>query len=205
VQFDQRNRDAILAGEVTLTLRRWRRRQAVAGHRYRTSLGIVEVDSVEVIEPQDLDDADARAAGCTSIDELLEQVDGDPSVPLYRVAFHVVHEPDPRDVLAASAHLDAGELAELDSRLDRLDRASSHGPWTRATLRLVADRPGTRAADLAASVGRDTQPFKVDVRKLKNLGLTRSLEVGYELSPRGRAYLDAVASGADGDTPTSTG
>ena len=31
--------------------------------------------------------------------------------------------------------------------------------------------------------------FKLDVRKLKRLGLTVSLEVGYELSPRGRAYL----------------
>ena len=34
--------------------------------------------------------------------------------------------------------------------------------------------------------------FKRDVRKLKELGLTRSLEVGYELSPRGRAYLDGA-------------
>jgi hypothetical protein len=46
-----------------------------------------------------------------------------------------------------------------------------------------------RAGDLAADFGRDLQPFKTDVRKLKNLGLTISLEVGYELSPRGRAYL----------------
>ena len=38
---------------------------------------------------------------------------------------------------------------------------------------------------------RETKPFKLDVRKLKNLGLTISLKVGYELSPRGRAYLDA--------------
>ena len=204
MQFDQRNRDAILAGVVTLTFRRWKRRQAVAGNRYRTSLGMVEVDSVEVVAPADIDAADARAAGCASVDELLEQVGGDPSLPLYRVAFHVVHEPDPRDVLASSGHLDAHDLATLDARLDRLDRASSHGPWTRSTLRLVADRPRTRAADLAASVGRDTQPFKVDVRKLKNLGLTRSLEVGYELSERGRAYLDALGRDAD-DSPPPTG
>ena len=48
-----------------------------------------------------------------------------------------------------------------------------------------------RAPDLAASLGRETLPFKRDVRKLKELGLTESLEVGYRLSPRGRAYLDA--------------
>jgi hypothetical protein len=59
-------------------------------------------------------------------------------------------------------------------------------------LRAIAARPATRAADLAASFGRETQPFKLDVRKLKNLGLTLSLEVGYRLSPRGEAYLAAV-------------
>ena len=58
-------------------------------------------------------------------------------------------------------------------------------------LRAIKARPATRAADLAASFGRDTQPFKLDVRKLKNLGLTLSLEVGYRLSPRGEAYLAA--------------
>ncbi|HEY0402430.1 MAG TPA: hypothetical protein VGD09_10460 [Blastococcus sp.] len=62
-------------------------------------------------------------------------------------------------------------------------------PRTREILRLIADRPGVRAPDLAASLGRETLPFKRDVRKLKELGLTHSLEVGYEISPRGRAYL----------------
>ena len=59
-------------------------------------------------------------------------------------------------------------------------------------LRAIAARPATRAADLAAGFGRETQPFKLDVRKLKNLGLTISLEVGYRLSPRGEAYLAAI-------------
>ena len=92
-------------------------------------------------------------------------------------------------MLAASADLSPADRAELDRRLDRLDRAAAHGPWTRAALAVIAGRPGRRAADLAAWFGRETQPFKTDVRKLKNLGLTESLEVGYRLSPRGEAYL----------------
>ena len=52
-----------------------------------------------------------------------------------------------------------------------------------------------RAEDLAASVGREKPPFKLDVRKLKNLGLTESLPVGYRLSPRGRSYLRATKRG----------
>ena len=63
------------------------------------------------------------------------------------------------------------------------------GSWTRQTMRLIADRPHVRAPDLAASVGRDTAPFKNDVRKLKALGLTISHSPGYELSPRGHALL----------------
>jgi hypothetical protein len=51
-----------------------------------------------------------------------------------------------------------------------------------------------RAADLAASVGREKHPFKVDVRKLKELGLTESLERGYRLSPRGRVLLERLGA-----------
>ena len=68
-----------------------------------------------------------------------------------------------------------------------------------ATLDLIRRRPHTRAPDLAAEVGRERDPFKIDVRKLKNLGLTRSFEVGYEVSPRGLAYLgtDRAEAGLD--------
>ena len=45
---------------------------------------------------------------------------------------------------------------------------------------------------LAELLGRERPALKTDVRKLKRLGLTESLEVGYELSPRGRAFLDAT-------------
>ena len=56
----------------------------------------------------------------------------------------------------------------------------------------VAAAKEVAASQLARKLGRETLPFKVDVRKLKKLGLTQSFEVGYEISPRGRAYLDAT-------------
>ena len=88
-----------------------------------------------------------------------------------------------------SADLTDLDLTDLDGKLERLDRASSHGPWTMATLAIIRRRPHTRAPDLADELGRERDPFKIDVRKLKNLGLTQSFEVGYALSPRGEAYL----------------
>jgi hypothetical protein len=105
----------------------------------------------------------------------------------------VVDGADPRDELAATADLGSDEVADIAARLARLDKASRHGPWTAATLELIATQPGVRAADLAASVGRETAPFKLDVRKLKGLGLTLSLEVGYRLSPRGEAYRELAS------------
>jgi hypothetical protein len=73
--------------------------------------------------------------------------------------------------------------------LDRLDQASRHGPWTRVVLTAIGERAGTPAVDLAAAFGRQKMPFKLDVRKLKELGLTESLRPGYRLSPRGESVL----------------
>jgi hypothetical protein len=199
VLFQARFWPLIADGSITVTFRRWKRRQVVAGHRYRTGHRIVgriliEVDDVREVDPAQISDADARRAGFPDAATLVAQLRGDPDLPVYRIAFHVVDEPDPRSVLAATAELSAADREEIDRRLDRLDRASKIGPWTRSTLAVIAARPATRAAELAAGFGRETQPFKTDVRKLKNLGLTESLEVGYRLSPRGRAYLDGCPS-----------
>jgi exonuclease VII large subunit len=79
---------------------------------------------------------------------------------------------------------DEAELDRLRARLRKLDERAAAGPWTRQTLELIAERPATRAADLSRALGRDKASFKTDVRKLKALGLTESLEVGYRLSQR---------------------
>jgi hypothetical protein len=188
--FEQRFWPLIAAGEVRLTFRRWKRRQVVAGHRYRTPVGFIEVSSVDVVEPGAITDADAIASGYPSAAAVRDALRGTADLPVYRVAFGFVGGPDPRAELAAAAELTDADRAELDKRLGRMDKASPHGPWTRAVLTLLGERPAVRAADLAESMGRERLPFKADVRKLKNLGLTESLEVGYRLSPRGRAYLD---------------
>jgi hypothetical protein len=140
--------------------------------------------------PYDITEADARAAGYPDVAAAIADVrPGAADSSLYLVHLHHVDDPDPRSVLAATDALSDDDRAGLDRRLDRLDRASKTGPWTTTVLRLIAERPAVRAPDLAASLGRETQPFKLDVRKLKALGLTISLERGYRLSPRGEAYL----------------
>ncbi len=188
--FAKRFWPGIEAGSITLTFRRWRRRQVVAGRRYRTPVGFIEVDSIDEVDPRSITSADARHAGFSSADALRAELRHDEAMPVYRIRFHHVDLPDPRHQLAARAELTTEELAELDRRLARLDRVSR--PWTQPVLRLTADQPGVRAADLAAAVGQERDDFKRRVRRLKQLGLTISLSRGYELSPRGRAYLQAT-------------
>ena len=200
-------------GSVTLAFRRWQRPDVRPGSRFRTPAGVVEVTSVDVVDPATLTDDDARAAGLPDVATLLGLLDPDAVArrrstarygrstvaageapadtstwPVHRVGLTWAG-PDPRVALREQADLSDEEVAAIDARLDRLDRASSHGPWTAATLDLVRRRPHVRAPDLAAELGRERDPFKIDVRKLKGLGLTQSFDVGYALSPRGEAYL----------------
>ena len=193
----------IASGEVTLAFRRWRRSTVKAGGTLRTRAGVLAIESVEAIEPGRVTDQDARRAGYPDRAALLSSLR--PEGRLYRIAFRLAG-PDPRIALRQRADISPAEREELDRRLARLDAASRRGPWTSEVLRLIARRPATRAADLAADVGREKPPFKADVRKLKELGLTESLEVGYRLSPRGRAYVeDALSAGPARDRTRRTG
>jgi hypothetical protein len=151
--FEQRLWEPIARGEVTVTFRRWKRRQVIAGRRYRTAGGIVEVDAVDIIAAEDITEADARAGLYESVAALVADLRGTPDLDLYRIRFHRVAEPDPRLVLAETAELAADDVAALDARLARLDAASSHGAWTLETLGLIERRPAVRAGDLAAEVG----------------------------------------------------
>ncbi|UUY04627.1 hypothetical protein LRS13_03575 [Svornostia abyssi] len=110
---------------------------------------------------------------------------------MWRIAFHHAGE-DPRIALRAAVPGDE-EIAALIATLDGIDARAKAGPWTAVTLEAIAARPGVLAADIAASLGREKLPFKRDVRRLKELGLTESLPVGYRLSPRGEAVLAARA------------
>jgi hypothetical protein len=176
-------------GTVTMAFRRWRKQDVVVGSEFRTVSGVVRVDEVAVVDPAAITDAEAVAAGWPDADRLRRQLDKVTEGETYRVALSWAG-PDPRVALRESAELTDDDVATIDTKLERLDRASSHGPWTMATLDIIRRRPHTRAPDLAAEMGRERDPFKIDVRKLKNLGLTRSFDVGYEVSPRGVAYLE---------------
>jgi hypothetical protein len=195
MQFEPRLRQGLHDGSITVAFRRWRRPQVVAGHQYRTGAGMVQAEAISAITPADITDKLARQAGFDSAASAVADLRGDPELPLYCVRFRALDTPDPRDELAAAAQLSDAELASLDSKLARMDKASKRGPWTIQVLQTIASRPAVSSAIIAPELDWDRPDFKLHVRRLKELGLTISLDVGYRISPRGAAYLASRDAG----------
>jgi hypothetical protein len=193
VLFERRLQEGLRNGSIRLAFRRWRRAQVVSGRRYRSPIGLIEVHHVSVVDGP-ISTEDAHAAGYASVEQLIADVKGPADGLLYRIELQPSADPDARAALAHDALLSDADLAQLRQKLARFDASRT---WTMATLEAIEARPGTRAGDLAAELGwPELLAFKTHVRKLKALGLTLSLEVGYRLAPRGEAFLRAVRSRA---------
>ncbi|WP_409492604.1 hypothetical protein [Amycolatopsis sp. cmx-11-12] len=177
--------EGLAAGTIDLAFRRWAKPNVRQGDTMRTGAGVIEVGSVEIVDPAAITDADARRSGAESANAVRGILRGPADAPVYRIRLRYLG-PDPRHALSADTELSEKDINALRERLSKMDR---HRSWTRETLRLIADNPGRGAQELADLLGREKEPLKIDIRKLKDLGLTLSLETGYRISPRGAAYL----------------
>jgi hypothetical protein len=175
--------EAIRRGEVSLVFRRWKRPSVKTGGTLNTAVGQLAIDEAAEIDPAAITDAEAAQAGYASADAVRADLAGEGTA--YRVRVRHLGA-DPREALR--------EDVDLTGVLEKLARLDARGAWTLRVLDLIAQHPERRAGDLAAVLGIKTQPFKLDVRKLKALGLTESLEVGYRLSARGQAARKAMMS-----------
>ena len=190
MQFTQDSHEAIANGAITLTFRLWKRPHAKVGGRYTVGRVVIEVDDIEMVPFHAVTRADVKAAGAPDRDALRDRAAHAGPIQadtlLYRIEFHVVGDRAPRTTVAV-------ESADVDAvivKLDRMDARSSSGPWTRRVLTLIGAHEGTVSTELARTLGRPRMEFKADVRKLKALGLTESLEVGYRLSVLGRKVVE---------------
>jgi hypothetical protein len=187
--------DGLRSGAITLTYRLWQKPHVRPRGRYRCHpIGVLEVDEIALVPVASITEDDARRTGFATRADLLAYLEElaplEPATEVYRIALHHGGDGD-RVELALDDQLAATDVDAIRSRLARLDKPT---PWTRRTLALIDKHPRVAASKLAKLVKRETQPFKIDVRKLKKLGLTQSFEVGYEISPRGRAYLAATTA-----------
>lgn len=200
--------DRIVAGETDLVFRLWRRPTVKTGGRLRTVVGELSIDDVSLVDPDDLDDDSARRAGFSDVTTLRASLAPRPastrsrvarpdeSSRLYRIRVSYAGA-DPRAGLRETL-LTRTELARLADRLRAMDSRAADGEWVQPTLALIKRWPERRAPELAEMAGSDTAPWKARVRRLKELGLTESLPVGYRLSPRGEQVLRKLRRTQDG-------
>ncbi len=188
MQFTKEFKAGIRAGTVTRTYRAWKKPQARIGGRYNLHPdGVIEVTAISREAPGRITDTDALASGFTSAAALRNHLGSRTDVTLVEFRYlgsGLVGQPDREQVSDDALETLIGKLDGMDARSDR--------PWTDRVLKAIADQPGLRAGDLAPAFDWDTPTFKRQVRKLKAMGLTRSLEIGYELSERGRQVLEAA-------------
>ena len=207
--------DEIREGRIDLAFRRWRKPTVKAGGRLRTAIGELAIGAVDIVDPSAISDADARRAGFADAGRLRTELfrerpatggrgrvarPTDESV-VYRVEV-AFGGADPRRELRETS-MTEDELTTVLARLRRIDERAVIGPWTGRVLGLIAQWPGRRAPELAELEGRETLAFKTDIRKLKELGLTESLRIGYQLSLRGEQIVTALNAQNPGSTDKS--
>ncbi|MEJ7650868.1 MAG: hypothetical protein WKF57_17800 [Nakamurella sp.] len=200
MQIPKAIQDGVRDGRVTLAFRRWDLPRVRVGGTQLTPVGLVRFDTVDrVDDPAVLTEDDATAAGIKDLAELQRRLEPrDEAAPrsprgsaggahIYRIGLSLAGE-DPRVALRQKIPRGAA-LAELQRAVAALDAGKRTGPWTQQILLWIRDNPGVVSTELAALLQRELLPMKADIRKLKALGLTESLTVGYRLSPRGESYL----------------
>ncbi len=192
LMFTAEDHQRVANGEITVTWRLWKYAHVKPGRLYATGFlfgGAIAVEDVREVRAADVTDADALEVGQPDAAALIEyarshtgrEVTAD--TVLYRVQFHFETEAPPKPEYS---------LEDVTKRIARLDKASRTGPWTLQTLRLIEENPGVVSRHLAPQMGMHRDDFKVNVRKLKGLGLTLSLPVGYELTELGQSCLDSL-------------
>jgi hypothetical protein len=96
VNFSPELRDAVAAGEITVSIRLWQRAKVKVGGRYRSGDAVIEVDAVDLQPFSAVTKADVRRSGETDRETLRDRaahagpIDDDTLV--YRIEFHVVPE-----------------------------------------------------------------------------------------------------------------
>jgi len=180
--------EKIKKGEIELAFRRWMLPRVKTGSLINTAVGQIEISQVSQVKLTDIKKEDIKLAGYSSMEELQKSFYHQGKGDVYRIELNF-SGPDPRIELRNKANLSDQELQDICLKLARYDKFSKVGPWTSEVLNLIAENPHHKAADLARASGFEKEWLKVNIRKLKNIGLTISFNSGYEVSPRGRIVL----------------
>ena len=180
--------NGIKSGKITLAFRKWKKLSVRNGSRIKTEMAVIEISDITSIASTDITTSDSANAGFESLEDLLEALNAIAEGTIYKMKVRY-HSEDPRIALRQHATITEKDLQMLKTKLERLDNYSKEGKWTIAVLKAISDNPKLRALDLAVKMNKEKDWLKINIRKLKNLGLTISHEVGYTISPFGEFVL----------------
>lgn len=186
--FKEVHLQGIKSGKITLAFRNWQKVSVNSGSLLHTSIGLVKIHNIETVNENDITDKDALNAGFIDKKQLLKSLRNNSIGTLFKITVSY-HSVDPRIQLREQSELSKQQFEDLTKKLERLDQFSKQGSWTKSVLYAIKENPKLHAMAIADLTGFEKEWLKLNIRKLKNLGLTISHQVGYEISPLGNEYL----------------
>lgn len=100
MEFSRELRNDVLAGDITLSVRLWKRPKVKPGGRYRVGPGEIEVDAIDLLPFAAITAEDVRQAGEPDRETLRQRAAHagpiDEETLVYRIEFHAVGEDRPR-------------------------------------------------------------------------------------------------------------
>ncbi|HMO63212.1 MAG TPA: hypothetical protein PKC39_13550 [Ferruginibacter sp.] len=191
--FKQVHLNGIKHGEITLAFRKWQKPAVKNGTLLHTSIGLLKVSRIEAVKECNIVEKDAIDAGFKNKEQLMKSLSANTAGTIFKI--HVAYfSEDPRIELREQTKVSTLQAAELKAALERLDRYSKQGNWTMKVLHSIEENPNLHAIGIAQLTGFEKEWLKINIRKLKNLGLTISHTVGYELSPKGKVFLNMLST-----------
>lgn len=186
--FKRHTLEGIRQGVITVAFRKWKRPTVKEGGTLQTPAGQLYIRKISPVRIDEINLHELHAAGLSDQEELKALI-ADRKGELVKVEFDFLGG-DPREALRKQRDIPAKEIDRIISRIHKLDQNVISRDWASNILKLIDQYPGKRAADLAEMMGVEKDWLKPQIRKLKAMGLTESLEVGYRLSPRGQVILE---------------
>ncbi len=186
--FKEIHLSGIKSGKITLAFRRWQKASVKEGSLLHTSVGLVEIRKIETVDENDITEKDALHAGFADRKQLLKSFTNNSTGTIFKISVSY-HSADPRIKLRERTELSERQFADLKKKLERLNKYSRQGHWTEKVLLAIKDNPNLHAKGIAKLTGFEKEWLKLSIRKLKNMGLTISHTVGYELSPLGKIFV----------------
>lgn len=191
--FKQKYLAQIVDCTVNTAFRKWKKPTVKTDGTLITPVGQLKIIEVQQIDYSSITDHEIKAAGYESRQELDKELSAKSEGELYKITFKLIGD-DPRIALRETSEISEEEFIKIKDKLKRLDTSGVIKDWTLKVLSSINDNAGKRAVDLAKDLGYDKMWLKPSIRKLKSMGLTISLPVGYKLSPRGEEVLKRLGS-----------